>query len=132
MKVAIYWNFHRKCYSVVDKAVGRVAFHASTIVLEDVQFRVSERGRQRVLDERRKNVHAKVHGTLQYVQTITGEQHGRNNCGNGEGPIHLVGYNPYEVSHFTDRETSQPVTNSPLVFMYTAGTHPIITYSKGE
>ena len=64
MKVKIYRNLHKKTFSVVDQATGRVAFYATNFLLADARFRVQKAGRQRVLREGRKNVHAYVVGTL--------------------------------------------------------------------
>jgi hypothetical protein len=57
-KAFIYWNFHKKVFSVKFK--GRVIAHATHILAEDAEFRVSEAGRQRVLTEGCKNVHAYI------------------------------------------------------------------------
>lgn len=43
---------------------GKVILHLSDFVLKDVTFKVSEAGRQRVIREKRKNVHAGVVGNL--------------------------------------------------------------------
>lgn len=64
--VDIYWNLHKKCFSVKSRArdsYGRVIAHAQNIGLTAVTFVVSEKGRQRVLREQRKNVHACLRGT---------------------------------------------------------------------
>jgi hypothetical protein len=60
MKSMIYWNFTKKCWSVQQD--GLVVDHAKALILENPIFCVSEAGRQRVLREQRKNVHAKVIG----------------------------------------------------------------------
>jgi hypothetical protein len=57
-KYYIYWNLHKDCYSVRYK--GKVIGHYDSLVAANVRFRVSEKGRQRVLAECRKNVHAFV------------------------------------------------------------------------
>ena len=57
-KYYIYWNLHRNVYSV--RLRGRVVAHCENILATNVTFQVSEPGRQRVLKERRKNVHAFV------------------------------------------------------------------------
>ncbi len=67
MKAFVYFNLRKKCYSI--KALegenkGRVIAHARRVYMEDVTFKVSEAGRQRVLSTKRKNVHAGVQGTL--------------------------------------------------------------------
>lgn len=67
MRVFIYWNLHRACWSIkaLDGASkGLVVAHAVHWQVEGVRFKVSEAGRQRVLREKRKNVHAGVVGTL--------------------------------------------------------------------
>jgi len=67
LRVKCYWNLHKNTYSVVameGERKGRVVSHEDSIHLEDVFFKVSESGRQRVLRDRVKNVHAYVVGTL--------------------------------------------------------------------
>lgn len=65
MKVFVYFNLHRKCFSI--KALegdnkGRVIAHADKVYLSDATFKVSQAGRERVIREKRKNVHAGVVG----------------------------------------------------------------------
>jgi hypothetical protein len=99
MRVFVYFNLHRKLFSV--KALegenrGRVISHCDEIYLENVSFRVSEAGRQRVLKEGRKNVHAGVAG--EWVQ---------------DGPTAATGqaitYNPYRYASFVVKSTLEPV-----------------------
>ena len=65
MKVRIYWNLHQGMWSVQDAKTRRVIGHATQILVRDASFVVSEAGRQRVLRERKKNVHAFVVGELE-------------------------------------------------------------------
>lgn len=60
--VKVYWNLHRNCYSVQQN--GLVVGHTDHIELRDVTFKVNEAGRQRVLKERKKNVHAFIIGYI--------------------------------------------------------------------
>ena len=63
MKVKVYYNLHKKCYSIVSlekENYGRVIKHENYVPLTNAQFKVSEKGRQRVLREQKKNVHAYV------------------------------------------------------------------------
>lgn len=65
MRVFVYWNLHRGMWSVKaldgpDK--GRVVARVPEVLLSDVEGKVSEAGRQRVLREGRKNVHAGLVG----------------------------------------------------------------------
>lgn len=112
-KVFVYFNLHRKVWSV--KALsgpqrGRVIAHVRSIALTDCAFRVSEAGRQRVLRERRKNVHAGVVGRLQ-------EWHAAPVSIQSEGI--RVTYNPYVGPHFTECETDRrlPVSSARRVVL---------------
>ena len=60
--VKVYFNLHKKCFSILQN--GLVVGHTDSIALRDVTFKVSQAGRNRVLKERRKNVHAFVTGYL--------------------------------------------------------------------
>jgi len=62
MNVQVYWNFNRKCWSVVSTQSGLVIAHKEELFLIDAFFEVSQSGRLRVLRQKRKNVHAKVRG----------------------------------------------------------------------
>ena len=71
--VDVHWNFHKKVFSVTAVApdeifgknqVGKVIAQVEYLAVADAAFRVSEAGRQRVLRQKKKNVHAKVRGEL--------------------------------------------------------------------
>ena len=62
--------------------------HVDSIWLSDVRFKVSEKGRERVLRERRKNVHAGVEGNW--------EPHFSRSRDNFE----RVSYDPYRSGNF--------------------------------
>ena len=83
MKVYVYFNLHKKCFSV--KAMdgpekGRVIAHRKYVGLKNARPKVSEAGRQRVISEKRKNVHAGIVG--EWTDVIAG-------C------TERVSYNPY-------------------------------------
>lgn len=113
--VDVYRNLHRKCWSVRGRRSGLVQGHADTVVLLDAEFRVSEAGRQRVLRERKKNVHAYVRGTLHEVSSRTvARWH--------EEGMARARYNPYEAGTFTDAETGEPVGRAAYVVLTAQGT----------
>lgn len=67
MRVFVYFNLHKKCWSIramEGNQKGRVIAHAQAVELANCTFKVSEAGRQRVLREKRKNVHAGVVGDI--------------------------------------------------------------------
>lgn len=80
--VRCYRNLHTGLWSVKQ---GVVRFHTSEIVLTNAKFIVNETGRQRVLREQRKNVHAYVVGYIYPSVSFIGEE---------------VYYNPYTCSNF--------------------------------
>jgi hypothetical protein len=88
--VDVYFNLHTHLWSVRNRKTGLVMFHTDGIALDNVKFVVSEAGRQRVLKEKRKNVHAFVRGTIGRYRMIQ-ERNGSL----------LVSYNPYRGPTFT-------------------------------
>ena len=83
--VKVYWNLHRYCYSIQQR--GLVVAHAQDVTLQNAAFKVSEAGRQRVLREGRKNVHAFVTGYLT-------DESASESC------IERVIYNPHRFTSF--------------------------------
>lgn len=100
-RVKVYWNLHKKCFSVQHR--GKVIMHVDNIVLHDAEFKVSESGRQRVLREKRKNVHAFVVGIYD-----------RDFNGNVETPFRVT-YNPYKYDSFVFDNTKEPLYNADVV-----------------
>lgn len=114
--VEVYYNLHKHMYSIRDRATGLVVAHADTVALTSgnkggsafkVRPKVSEAGRQRVLNEKRKNVHALLVGA--YAGSglrIEDEEK--------DGWRQLY-YNPYKTSTFVDKETGMPVHDAHFV-----------------
>ena len=86
-------------------AYGRVIGHADQLMLEGVTFKVSEAGRQRVLREKRKNVHAGVLGYLVQPPWPSADL-------NTE-----VTYNPYRYESFVLKADETPVHKASRVWM---------------
>jgi hypothetical protein len=108
MKVFVYYNLHKKLFSV--KALegpnkGRVIAHRTELNLGDVKFKVSEAGRQRVLREQRKNVHAGV----------AGEWYGTDPQPIVNGVA--VTYNPYKYTSFVTVQGEQPIRTAREVHL---------------
>lgn len=107
MKVAVYFNLHKKTFSVKalegDKK-GLVIMHSDYVSLKDATFKVSQAGRRRVLEEKRKNVHAYVIGQLVSVEQkpIVGES---------------VTYNPYLYDTFVYAFSKLPAKEAGHAFL---------------
>jgi hypothetical protein len=112
MKVYVYFNLHRKCFSI--KALegpkkGRVVAHRDKVLLYGGTFKVSEAGRQRVLRERKKNVHAGVVGIWDETGTDLISIDRVNTIGRP------VTYNPYKYNTFVYLYGEHPVGGCRLV-----------------
>jgi hypothetical protein len=98
----VYWNIRLKCWSV--RMNRKVIGHYSQLFLQQCTFHVSERGRQRVLRERRKNVHAVVRGSMLSWQAHERVEQDMLTGGLGvpwDCPGETVTYNPYRGPDFT-------------------------------
>ena len=83
MTVQVYFNLHKRIFSVRDKRTRRVILHAPEVFLSLALFKVSQKGRARVHRDGVKNVHAFVEGDMvKNIPTLLPD---------GE----LVKYNPY-------------------------------------
>ncbi len=109
MRVFVYYNLHKHVWSIratEGPQKGRVIGHSATVLLQDAMPKVSEAGRQRVLQERRRNVHAGITGTLVH----TGEE--------GYFPgLTEVTYNPYKYETFVDKDTEEAYCGSSFAYM---------------
>ena len=62
MKVEVYKNLRKQCYSVRQK--GKVIGYALVLAMSNVDFVVQQGGRKRVLESGQKNVHAFLRGDI--------------------------------------------------------------------
>jgi hypothetical protein len=100
----LYRNLHTGTFSL--KHQGKVISRPSTVVMDDCVFKVSEKGRQRVLDEQVKNVHAMI-GCQSYRENVvvaaptTWEE------------LH---YDPYKTPNFCIKSTGEPIESAKQVY----------------
>ena len=106
--VRVYRNLRNGLMSVQAKVNGSwiVVGHVNSLKLQNVTFKVSQAGRERVIREKRKNVHAFVHGTLLEIETVN------------TLPV-AVKYNPYKYSSFVINDT--PVFAAKVAVVGTSG-----------
>ncbi len=65
MRVKVYYNIRKKCLSVMDKATRRVIKHVDYVFLSNVKFTVSQKGVERIRQQKRKAVVAFVEGHME-------------------------------------------------------------------
>ncbi len=102
-----YWNLHLDCYSVKHR--GKVVGHHKNIIAHGVEFRVSQKGRERVLKDQRKNVHA-------YVVAERLEIRDPETMGLFEPWHRPIKYNPYKYCSFVDND-EKPIYNIDKVWL---------------
>lgn len=100
-KVMVYYNLHKKTFSV--RYDNKVILHADYVRLGDVEFRVRTGGKERVRQEKSKNVHAFVIGTLlDYCEYPCEELPSEPND-------NIVTYNPYKYDSYVMKNTEEPI-----------------------
>ena len=99
MIVAVYKNLSRQCWSVRHR--GKVVAHVREIALADVEFHVCEAARERVVRNRRREVHAWAKGAV--IATVPA------------GHRCAITYNPYGSKNFTLRASGTAIHVAPFV-----------------
>ena len=100
----VYRNLRTKTWSL-RSSKGIVVGHPTDVWLENVIFVVSERVRKRVIETKRKEVHAGARGFLVEPSSdiIT--------------KMIEVTYNPYKYNGFVRVSDETPITNAKIVFL---------------
>jgi len=102
MKVAVYYNLHKHTFSLQSRNkedYGKVIGHTEHVILKNANYVVRKGGRDKVLQEKKKNVHAFVIGEL--VEAIDTRMLERK-----------VSYNPYKAKSFYEVDTGDVIASS--------------------
>jgi hypothetical protein len=118
-KVMVHYNLHKHTFSVTYN--GRVITHADYVKLVDVEFRVRQGGRDKVLQDKRKNVHSFVIGYLVDYCSYP--------CADipSEPNNTIVTYNPYMYKSFVMKDTEEPIYQASEVKMINSRNKIFIT-----
>lgn len=106
IRVFVYFNLHKRMFSVKDLRVGRVIAHVDTILVSNATFKVNQKGRLRVLKERVKNVHAGIIGYISHERF--------------DGAMDLENqatYNPYKEETFVNKVSRERLNVADSVFL---------------
>ena len=114
--VEVYKNLHRGCWSV--RQDGIVRFHTDYITLKLAKFVVGQKGREKVLTEKKKNVHAYVRGFLCRSVEIDNNLDGSESW---EG----ITYNPYKGDSFVKKIGNEKIKSADFVDMYVEDGSPL-------
>ena len=107
LRARLYWNLHKKCWSVQNCKTGRVIRHVTALTLADAKFVVRPAGQAKVRREGKKNVHA----------FAVGEVSLRNGLATFKGRD--VTYNPYVNDTFVFKDTGESVTDAHVITVWT-------------
>ena len=107
--VRVFRNLTHGCYSILQN--GRLKASARQVLLCDVEFRVRESGRQRMLKDNARNVHAFAVGRL--IDYVHAEDSRELALIDGR----TVTYNPHQLALFYDEQTLIPVISAEVVHL---------------
>jgi hypothetical protein len=121
MRVFVYWNLHKGLWSVKSlersyPSYGKVVARLPIVLLTGAEGKVSEAGRQRVLRERKKNVHAGIVGRwsgqdLRYVSGGFDIHKAVEEIGD------RITYNPYKYDSFVHAVDESPFEGSAYALL---------------
>lgn len=100
-RVRVYWNVHKKCYSIQQKVRGRwkVVDHRNNLLLRTVTTKVNPAGIAKIRQDHRKRVVAWLEGFYATIDDIAALERA-----NSEGPVVItrqkVWFNPYTCDEF--------------------------------
>ena len=118
-RVMVYYNLHKHTFSV--RSNNRVVLHADYVKLVDVEFKVRQGGREKVVQEKQKNVHSFVIGTLvDYCKYPCEDMPSEPNN-------NIVTYNPYKYNSFVMKDTEEPIYQAGVVKMINSKNKIFIT-----
>ena len=107
MKVFVYWNLHKNLWSIKSlegENKGKVVFRLPYVYLTNVTQKVSEKGRQRVLKTKQKNVHAGIIRDFKGSLFFGDFYNERKEELIKSKFIHQITYNPYIFDKFVLKE----------------------------
>ena len=114
MRVEVYFNLHKKTFSVRSAKSGKVLLHTDEVHIENPEFVVRQSGRNRVLSEGRKNVHAFVRGDATFFRYTNRPM------------LDTLTYNPYKYVFFVDKKTEEPVYKASRAWLTVTDKIPTI------
>lgn len=124
-KVDVYKNLHNGLWSVRSRSTGRVIAHVEECTVENAKFVVQPAGRQRVLSQKRKNVHAFVRGDLLSANESSTIAVGWCEKSLGIQAPQMRGksitYNPYAYGTFVYRDDHSPIREAPYASLSKTG-----------
>jgi|26BtaG_2_1085354.scaffolds.fasta_scaffold02168_7 hypothetical protein len=114
MRVEVYRNLHRQCFSVralEGPKKGKVILHTDAVLIKDAEFVVQKGGQARVRRTGHKQIHAFVRGEIRAVSSFASNTL-KGLAKSRDIKMDQFTYNPYENDTFIDRYLKAPVMRS--------------------
>lgn len=102
-RVDVYRNLRTNNFSV--RKQGIVVQHEDYVLLHNPMFIVSQKGRERVLRDKQKNVHAVVRGSYMGGEKLS------------KDTLRQAYYNPYKTEQFVDKESFKEILESKIAYL---------------
>ena len=117
MKYRVYKNLHNGKWSIQDKKTGLVIGHADCVVMLQAYGVVSQAGRQRVIAEGKKNVHAFIEGVIDAVKGFVPYKDRElveqtEIKGLAYDSMRQLTYNPYKYETFVYKDNEEKFTQT--------------------
>lgn len=106
-QVEVYFNLHKHLFSIRDKKTKLVVAHAPHVTLQNVTFKVNQKGREKTVAQKRKCVHAFVVGEFVSAEKTRASL----------GDVKNAYYNPYVTETFVDFDTKDVLSNVALAHL---------------
>ena len=112
-KVFVYKNLHKECWSIRQDGLVKAHSDDKPVLLYSATMKVNQKGREKVLKEKRKNVHAGISGYIAHPDPSFA-------CWDDIGwwEMSPITYNPYKYSSFVDSRTEKPRWFASFVKLY--------------
>lgn len=112
-RVETYYNVTKQCLSYRTRW-GKVE-HARAMILNNVTFAVQPAGREKVRQEKRKNVHAFVRGDMTWIASPMESLEDYTLDNMARQGYSRVTYNPYKHESFVVVNTGEPIYKATQV-----------------
>lgn len=124
-RVKVYFNLHKKCWSVksmdTGEDYGKVKYHATSVELFHAVPKVSKAGQARVRREKKKNVHAGILGRMNWFddrqESIDYAYNHNVNNKRANPKWREITYNPYKHDTFVYVDTGEEFTGADRVYL---------------
>ncbi len=97
-RIQVYRNLRKNNFSIRDLKTRRVIAYGTDIILSNIRMYVQKGGRERVIREKWKNIHAFVSGTYEGVNYVDLTQ-----------DWEVIYYNPYTTETFINKTTGKAI-----------------------